>query len=85
MRIKSKKAEVTKKLAIEKKTLKTEADMKKVNDWVAKNLQTVIEKSQIIKRKVALLITDRNATKKCQSNGKASMDVKLEDNPKLKK
>lgn len=44
-----------------------------------------MEKLQIIKRKAALLITDRNAIKKCRSNGKASMDEKSEDNPKLKK
>lgn len=40
---KLKKTKIAEKLAIKKKKLKTEADMKKINDQVAKNLQTIIK------------------------------------------
>lgn len=37
--------------------------MKKADDWVAKNLQTIMKKLQMTKRKATFLIIDRNATK----------------------
>lgn len=77
--------EVAKKLVIKKKILKVEADMKKINNWVVKNRQTTIEKSQITKRKTALFVIDWNVIKKYQSNKKAGKDKKLEDEPKLEK
>lgn len=85
MALKFKKVEAAKKVAIEKKTLKTKVDMKKIDDQIAKNFQIVMEKLQITKRKATLLITDGNITKKYQSNRKATIDEKLEDEPKVEK
>lgn len=70
MAIQFKKAEIVEKYAIEKKTLKIEANMKKVNNQTAKNLQTTIEKLQTIKRTAALLLIDRHIIKKHQNNEK---------------
>lgn len=67
---KLRKAEMVEKLVVEKKTLKTEVDIKKVNDQAAKNLQTTRKKSQMTKCKVALLIINVNTIKKIQSNKK---------------
>lgn len=83
--VKLKKVKTVKKLAIKKKSLKKEVDIKKVNDQIAKNFQTTIEKSQKIKYKVILLITDKNVTKKRWSNRKTNTNKKSKDDPKLKK
>lgn len=83
---KLKKAEAAEKCVIEKKALKAEANMKKFDDRAAKNLHNTIEKSQTTKRKAAPLITDRNVTKKCRSNGKATnTEEKPENKPKIEK
>ncbi len=44
-----------------------------------------MEKLQKIKRKVTLLITDGNTTKKQQNNGKTSTNEKSKNDPKLEK
>lgn len=44
-----------------------------------------MKKLQATKPKAVLLITDKNVTKKCQSNWKANITEKLEDDPKLEK
>lgn len=49
MTTKLKKAKIVEKLAIKKKILKVEADIKKVDNQAAKNLLTTIKKLQIIK------------------------------------
>lgn len=77
---KLKKVEVAEKCAIEKKVLKAEADMKKVDDRATKNFHNAIEKSQMTKRKAALLITNGNATKKCQTNGEATTTEEKPEN-----
>ena len=83
---KLKKAKAAEKRAIEKKALKAEADMKKFNGRVPKNLHNAMEKSQTTKRKAALLITDGNATKKCRSSGEATnTEEKPENKPKVEK
>lgn len=83
---KLKKAKAAKKRAIKKKVLKAEANMKKFDNRAAKNLYNAMEKSKTTKSNAALFITDGNATKRCQSNGKATnTEEKPKNKPKVEK